>query len=212
MRLKFVLAALLAGACNAAPLIDEPVAELRLKSGKVLTNAVAKSYTPTTVFIRHAGGAASVKYEEFPGEYTAALAAKRPAPPTAAELAEKQNQIATQKALESQRLAAAKEKAKSEEKKFLRNGVRIVRVNFSTPQSATVTLRNETDRPARVFPSSILGRAEDGRTWPGKTTQRGTLDLTSAAIEIPGNATWPVSIWYYDGEKAPSPIIEIFWE
>lgn len=69
---------LVAGVCYAAPFVDEPVAELRLKSGKVYRQAIAKSFSATSILVRHADGATSVKYDELPDELAAAADAKKP--------------------------------------------------------------------------------------------------------------------------------------
>ena len=68
-----------AGLCAAAPLIDEPVSELRLDSGKVLKLAQARGYSSNTVLVKHADGAAAVRYEELPSELRASASARRPA-------------------------------------------------------------------------------------------------------------------------------------
>jgi hypothetical protein len=65
------------GAGVAAPLIEEPVAELKLGSGKTFKLAMARSYSSGAVLLRHAGGAAAVKYEEFPEELRGTLAEQR---------------------------------------------------------------------------------------------------------------------------------------
>jgi hypothetical protein len=66
-----------AGVAYAAPLTDEPLAELQLGSGKVLKLALARSYSSTAVLVKHADGATSVRYDEFPAEYRESLSAKR---------------------------------------------------------------------------------------------------------------------------------------
>lgn len=67
-----------AGVAHAAPLIDEPVAELRLTTGKALRDAIAKAYNPNTILIRHADGGTAVPYTELPAELRPAAEAKRP--------------------------------------------------------------------------------------------------------------------------------------
>jgi hypothetical protein len=62
---------------HAAPLDDEPLAELRLGSGKVLKLAQVRSCSSTAALVKHADGAASVKYTDFPAEYQEFLSAKR---------------------------------------------------------------------------------------------------------------------------------------
>jgi hypothetical protein len=64
------------GAGVAAPLIEEPVAELKLGSGKTLKLAMARSYSSSGVLLRHADGVAAVKYEEFPEELRGSLKAQ----------------------------------------------------------------------------------------------------------------------------------------
>lgn len=76
-RSVFFLMWLVAHVCGGAPLTDEPLAELRLGNGKVLKVALARSYSSTAVLVKHAEGASSVKYEDFPAEYQEPLAAKR---------------------------------------------------------------------------------------------------------------------------------------
>jgi hypothetical protein len=63
----------------AAPLTDEPLPELKLGNGKILKIAVARSYSATSVLVKHADGAASVRYEDFPETYRGPLIAKRDA-------------------------------------------------------------------------------------------------------------------------------------
>jgi len=76
--LHILLSLSAAGVCAAAPLTDEPVPELRLGSGKTLKVALARSYSASTVLVKHADGATAVRYEEFPDELQAALAPHRP--------------------------------------------------------------------------------------------------------------------------------------
>ena len=76
---SLLLSMVVAGLSAAAPLIDEPVPELRLDSGKVLKLAQARSYSASTVLVRHVDGAAAVRYEEFPSELRTARSARRPA-------------------------------------------------------------------------------------------------------------------------------------
>lgn len=68
-----------AAGCGATPLTDEPVAELKLGSGKTLKTALARSYSSSAVLVKHADGAMAVPYEDFPQEMRAALIALRPA-------------------------------------------------------------------------------------------------------------------------------------
>ena len=70
---------LVSGVAAAAPLIEEPIAELKLGSGKTLKLAMARSYSSGAVLLRHAEGAAAVKYEEFPEELRRTLTAQRKA-------------------------------------------------------------------------------------------------------------------------------------
>jgi hypothetical protein len=73
----------LAGWCTVAPLLsagpleDEPLAELRLASGTVLKMASVRSFAEKTVLVKHAEGAATVAYAEFPAEYQELLATRR---------------------------------------------------------------------------------------------------------------------------------------
>lgn len=67
----------------AAPLIDEPVAELHLANGDVLRDAQAKSFNRSSVLVRYSEGAKTVAYEQFPAEFRDALLAKKPKPAAA---------------------------------------------------------------------------------------------------------------------------------
>lgn len=78
MRVTFVAGVLMAGVCAAAPLTDVPVPELRLGSGKTLKLALARSYSASTVLVRHSEGASAVRYEEFPEALQSSLASRRP--------------------------------------------------------------------------------------------------------------------------------------
>jgi len=69
MKSAIALFLIVAGISYAAPLIDEPVAELRLKSGKVLTRAVVRSYNLKSVLIRHDDGSTLIEYGELPIEH-----------------------------------------------------------------------------------------------------------------------------------------------
>ncbi|HEU5081597.1 MAG TPA: hypothetical protein VFT72_20455 [Opitutaceae bacterium] len=64
----------------AAPLIDEPIAELHLANGDVLHDAQAKSFNRSSVLVRYSEGAKTVAYEQFPAEFRDALLAKKPKP------------------------------------------------------------------------------------------------------------------------------------
>lgn len=104
MKSAIVLWLLVAGVSYAAPLIDEPVAELRLKSGKVYRDAIAKSFSQATIFLKHADGGSSVKYEELPDTLAPLALAKRPAPPTAEQLAETAARIEKLRAIEAEQM------------------------------------------------------------------------------------------------------------
>lgn len=78
MSVLFSVSVLAAGACVAAPLTDEPVSELKLGSGKTLKLALARGYSADTVLVKHAQGAVTVKYEEFPKELRATVDSQRP--------------------------------------------------------------------------------------------------------------------------------------
>lgn len=94
-RILFFLA--LATALSAAPLFDEPVAELKLKDARVFHDARALSFNSSTVLLRHSGGAASIPYAAFPAEYQDGLAVRRPAQKTKEQL-DAEVALATQKA------------------------------------------------------------------------------------------------------------------
>lgn len=98
-----------------APLLDEPT-ELTLTDGRVLHAAVAKSFSATAVMIRHADGAESVSYEQFPQPFRDALETRRPAKKSAAEInaanekaaaAREKERQAVQKRLEEQKASNA---------------------------------------------------------------------------------------------------------
>ena len=198
-----------AGVAHAAPLIDEPVAELRLNSGKVLSQAIAKSYTPTTVFVKHAGGGASVKYEEFPAEYTAALTAKRPAPPTAAELSVREAKAEALKNAEREKIAAAK---KAIDKRTLRGGVRLSRTE-ATPQRTIfkLWLHNETAEPKRILASELIAETGSGRTHKGSDF-RINYSAESFSIDLPGNSQTEVDIIFSGVTREDGGINTVRWE
>jgi hypothetical protein len=167
MKSAIALWLLVAGVSYAAPLIDEPVAELRLKSGKVLTNAVAKSYSPTAVFVKHADGGTSVKYEEFPAEYTASITAKRPSPPTAEELAAQEKR---------RQEALAREAARPKTKPVQRTGPSMplnkaelgLAVSSIQGHVATVEIHNFGKAEYVLEAYSIIATTSDGRKLPGR--------------------------------------------
>ena len=74
----FLLALIGPGGVVAAPLMDDPVPELRLGSGKTLKLALARSFSSNTVLVRHAEGAAAVRYDDLPQEFRQALAPLQP--------------------------------------------------------------------------------------------------------------------------------------
>jgi hypothetical protein len=181
-----------AGVAHAAPLIDEPVAELRLKSGKVLTQAIAKSYTPTSVFIRHASGAASVKYEELPDDLATALSARRPAPPTAEELAAQEARRQAALAREAAALKAAPPAAKRGPSMPLNQanlGFSLVRIRGAF---ADVEIHNFGESSYWLEPYSLtattsLGRKILGAGWVGlDSTGRVSVTMAAAQAMMPG--------------------------
>lgn len=64
---------------HAAPLFDQPVAELHLTNGEVLHNAVAKSFNSVSVLVRYSEGGRTVPYDLFPEEFKSLVLARKPA-------------------------------------------------------------------------------------------------------------------------------------
>jgi hypothetical protein len=62
---------------GAALLDEEPLPELRLASGTVLKMATVRGYSEKAALVKHAGGAATVAYPDFPAEYQDLLASRR---------------------------------------------------------------------------------------------------------------------------------------
>ncbi len=101
----FIVGATLAAA---TPFIDEAVGSLTLNSGTVLENARAKSFTDRGVVVQHRGGLQTIAYEQFPDAFQPLLQRRRPAPKSAAQIAEEQRQLEARKAAERSRLEAAR--------------------------------------------------------------------------------------------------------
>src|SRR3569623_3016289 len=63
---------------SAAPLFDDPVAELHLTNGEVLHNVVAKGFNSTSVLVRYSEGAKTDPYDLFPTDYKSLVLAREP--------------------------------------------------------------------------------------------------------------------------------------
>lgn len=137
----------------AAPLIDEPVAALKLENGTVLHDAVAKGFLSSSVMVRHRDGAQSVPYEQFPEEYRGVLLEKRPAKTVAAT----PRPVPTPKA----KAPGAKEAAPSQP--MLRLVSSSVRAEF-----ATVEIYNDSNQPAVVQPEYLAVQLSDGSSLAGR--------------------------------------------
>lgn len=65
--------------------LTKPIAEIRLKDGSTLRNVEIKSYSATSILVRHANGAGSIKYTQLPDEIYDAILAYREESPSIAK-------------------------------------------------------------------------------------------------------------------------------
>lgn len=166
----------------AAPLVDEPVAELHLASGKILHDAQAKGFAAKTVLVKHRDGAETVKYDQFPAEYQPQLLQKKPQPSTASSTPTPKTPAPS---------LAPKARAASAR-------TRTPTVSVSSSQiGATFTkveINNETNGPAEipcgaVVAESSSGNILQGRHWvsvDGNGAISGTLNNVQV---VPGQST-----------------------
>lgn len=196
---------LLAGFCHAAPLIDEPVAELRLKSGKVYAQAQAKSFSPSTVFVKHADGVASVKYEDFPADYETALASKRPAPPTPDQIAAQERRREDAIAREAARLKPVQLIGPAMPLNESNLGLVVVRIIPSTSY-AEVEVHNFSERPYELGAQSLIailasGQKVVGRSWIGINSEGRMTAILDRAQKILINEPKQLSVEFPTTEK-----------
>jgi hypothetical protein len=150
----FLSMLMLAASVVAAPLLDEPVAQLPLKSGRVLFEARAKSFASKVVGVRHRDGIEMIPYSDFPDEYQAALLQKRPTPsatpPAAANPAP-----ATRPKAANRAPAAA--------------GSVLTIVSSNIGQVATeVSFRNDSDQSLHLAPQVVAAETSDGKMVQGR--------------------------------------------
>jgi hypothetical protein len=134
----------------AAPLLDEPV-DITLKDGRILHAAQAKSFTAATVMVKSTDGIQTIAYDQFPGEYRAALEAKRPAKRTDAQI-----EADREKARKNQPLApspSAKKRPAANQDLF--NGMRIDSYQ-AKGNLVEVTIFNTSDNPQELRPWRLL--------------------------------------------------------
>lgn len=62
------------------PIVEEAVAELKLTTGRVLYDVMARNFSETAVSVTHRDGKQIIPYEQFPAEYRDALLDRMPRP------------------------------------------------------------------------------------------------------------------------------------
>jgi len=141
----------------AAPLINEPVKELKLASGVVLYDAQAKSFGEKVVMVKHRDGGQTVPYEQFPEEYRAALLEKKAKP---SPVSVRTNVVPAPKT------AAPKVTSRDAEPKRVTG--QIINSYDVRPSYTRVEIYNGSDRPVSVHPSSVVGERSDGKIASGR--------------------------------------------
>jgi hypothetical protein len=149
----------------AAPLLDEPVATLTLKDGTVLRDARAKGFLTKVVLVRHQGGARTVPYEMFPDEFQTALAAKRQATLTDAQIGLERREAEAQKRVQGQATAPAPARAVAP-RSGLHQGCRLT-LTGSKGNVAILTVENISNRVASLSPWQFVARTSAGEVVPG---------------------------------------------
>lgn len=155
MKAAAVLFALLTSAGFAAPLLDEPLPELHLTSGKTLYDAQAKSYATKSVLVKHRDGAETVPYDQFPSEYRDALLKKRPQPKPADQQA--------QPAPSPTPKAAPKPTAQSSGNGRITLTSSSIGANFTS-----VDVTNDTPYAVQITPMAILAETSTGQVVRGR--------------------------------------------
>jgi|GEM_PF-3032184 len=155
----------------AAPLINEPVAELRLVSGKVLHDAQAKGFLARSVLVKHREGAETVAYDDFPAPYRDELARRRPAPSATVAAVS----VAPKPAAAAVPAVKAKVESPSIAEPKTKNKVSVTpAVSLSTSRIGSsctaVELHNGADAPTEIHCTAIqattsTGKVLNGRQW-----------------------------------------------
>jgi hypothetical protein len=158
---------LTAASLLAAPLLDEPVATLALKDGTVLREARAKGFLTKVVLVRHQGGVRTVPYELFPDEFQAALADKRQAVLTGAQVERIRREAEAQKRAQVQATPPAPVAAPSAvSEPELHQGCRLT---FTSSKGNVVILKieNVSDQVVSLAPSQFVARTTAGEEFSG---------------------------------------------
>lgn len=152
----------------AAPLINEPVAELHLTSGKVLYDVQAKGFAQKTVLVKHREGAETIPYDQFPAEYKDQLIQKRPQPPKVSD--------APTPSTPAPKVAMTPTKPASRAR--VERNVSPVQIRTSSvgPYFTTVEIGNELDQQVEVTPNAVTAETSSGSTIHGRQWVAGDND------------------------------------
>lgn len=196
----------------AAPLIDEPVAELHLVNGDVLHDAQAKSFNRTSVLVKYSEGAKTVSYEQFPAEFRDAILAKKPKP---APESIKTAATTTSASAVSNVSTAPKPKrvpvSRLPEERYL--GLAIISSAIN-PIYTTLEIYNDSTEGVDIDPSAVMAVAENGKYLQGMhwvQVTDGTISGTSKnkqRVEPRSSVTLNVS---FRGLPPGVAIKEVVW-
>lgn len=193
---------------HAAPLIDEPVPELKLTNGRVLHDALAKSYAVSAVMIRHRDGAETIPYGLLPTDLQLLLTSKRPAPPSAESVAARK---AAAEQVRLKKIAAEKSAAEARDKVQVRKGLRIT---SSSPSQISymsyIEITNETENPKTLFADNFIGVLSSGITTTGDTISVKNGDFSY--VEIPGNSSVKILVSFPLAKTRKESVSEVRWE
>lgn len=143
----------------AAPLLDEPVATLKLQDGTVLRQAQAKGFLTKVVLVQCEGGVRTVPYGQFPPEYQAALALKRQATLAAMEKQAQRQQ--------SRLAPAPRSPPPPVVPKWDMTATFRLSASGSTGDVIMVRIENLSDFVAAVYPEQIAARTQSGKLVAG---------------------------------------------
>ncbi len=167
---------------------------LQLKTGKVYHNVRVVNNGPTVLNISSDEGLFQIKKSDLPDE----VSKQYPVDPSAAELEknthEEEMRNAKQYQQERMEKIAADQKAKmaEREKRFLRNGCRILSFKQISNNVVLVEFRNETALPMKIDPQTIFADGDEGKVFDGAWVVRnadGRYRRTENSGHIAGNST-----------------------
>ena len=156
MKAALILFLCAGAAAVADPLINEPLPELHLVTGKVLHDAQVKGYLRRSVLVKHSEGAETIAYEEFPEAYREQLSQKRPTAETnvAPRLPRPTPPVSTKKRVEESTSAT-------------RPTLSLITSRIGSAFT-TVELYNDADTPVEVRCSAFLAETSLGTILTGR--------------------------------------------